>query len=155
MAAPGARTRLCDEQGFSLIELLVVVLIIGALAAIAIPAFLNQKGKAVDASAKELAHSAQIAIESYASDRSGSYAGATPATLNNVEAAIQIGPANGNAFVATPGGVTSTPNTYTVTATSANGDTFSISRASDGSVRRTCTTAPGNSLSGCGAGSSW
>src|SRR5690242_7666928 len=64
------RRRAEDEKGFTLIELLVVILIIGILAAIAIPAFLNQKGKAYDSNAKSDARTAQTAEETYFTDNS-------------------------------------------------------------------------------------
>src|SRR5579863_7391049 len=107
------RQRTENERGFTLIELLVVILIIGILAAIAIPSFLNQKSKASDAAAKELAHSMQVATETYATDHSGSYIGLTLQILNQYEATIQTSSGNGNAYAS---GVSPTATGYTVTA---------------------------------------
>jgi type IV pilus assembly protein PilA len=73
-AKVGARLNGDSEGGFTLIELLVVMLILGILAAIALPAFFNQKDKAADAKAKETAHSAQVAMETCFTDK-GTYVG--------------------------------------------------------------------------------
>ncbi|WP_333812172.1 type IV pilin protein [Timonella senegalensis] len=53
------------EKGFTLIELLVVVIIIGILSAIAIPVFMNQRQKAVDAGIKSDLRSIANEVESY------------------------------------------------------------------------------------------
>src|SRR5437588_6705732 len=76
------RRRAEEEKGFTLIELLVVILIIGILAAIAIPTFLNQRGKAYDATAKSQVRTMQTAMETYSTDHDGAYT----ATLANLQA---------------------------------------------------------------------
>jgi type IV pilus assembly protein PilA len=91
-AKVGARLNGDGESGFTLIELLVVMLILGILAAIALPAFFNQKDKAGDAKAKEYAHSAQVAIETYATDHNGSYVGATRTELIAIEPTLSSAP---------------------------------------------------------------
>jgi type IV pilus assembly protein PilA len=156
MALPPRRKRLGGEDGFTLVELLVVILIIGILAAIAIPSFLNQRGKATDASAKELAHTAEVAMETYSLDNGGSYAGATPTILHAYEVTLPTSGAPGSAWlsnVVVPG-TGQIGNSYTVTTTSTNLDTFSITRSAAGLLSRACTTA-GTVASGCPATNIW
>ena len=57
-----------DETGFTLIELMVVVLIMGILMAIAIPTFLSTQGSANDASAKANATNAFTGEKAYYED---------------------------------------------------------------------------------------
>jgi len=85
----GARLNGDSEAGFTLIELLVVMLILGILAAIAIPAFFNQKNKANDAQSKAYAKTAQTAMETYATDNSGTYADADETDLIEIEDTLE------------------------------------------------------------------
>lgn len=112
------------EAGFTLIELLVVMLILGILAAIAIPAFFNQRDKGTDAQAKAAARTAQTAIETYATDNSGSYAGATPAELQAIEDTLVIGAGEDNQITVP----LAEEDAYTVVSTSGTGTDFEITR---------------------------
>jgi len=142
------RQRLSNEGGFTLIELLVVILIIGILAAIAIPSFLNQKGKANDASAKELARTAQTTAETFATENNGIYTGLSTTKLNELEKTIPIAVSTTQAYISSASSPAS--EEYSVTATSpTTSDTFTITNKK-GVVTRSCSGTGG----GCNA-STW
>lgn len=147
-AKVGARLNGDREAGFTLIELLVVMLILGILAAIALPAFFNQKEKAGDAKAKENAHTAQVALETYATDNGGAYTGATVAGLKKIEPTVaNESKLESEGIVLT---ITSA-NEYTIGSVSSNKHTFNIINTK-GVMTYTCTP---KETGGCPASGEW
>jgi len=146
-AKVGARLNGDSEAGFTLIELLVVMLILGILAAIALPAFFNQKDKAGDAKAKEIAHTTQVALESCSTDNNGTYpvTGTGNCTYANLRANYEETlPATGVAITQPE------ESSYRITVTSSTANTFSIERTDEGALVYDCTGG-----GGCPPDGSW
>jgi len=78
-----------NTKGFTLIELMIVVVIIGILAAIAIPNFISMQDRAKEGSVKANMHTVQLAIEDFAVQNDGTY----PVAAN--DAAVQANLPNG------------------------------------------------------------
>jgi prepilin-type N-terminal cleavage/methylation domain-containing protein len=127
--------RAAGEEGFSLIEVMVVVMILGILAGMTLPNFIEQRSRGNDGSSKVEVRAAGAAIEAYANDNLGAYDGATGTILHNINSAVPAaeavtGVANCG-FLNICWVINSVPNQST-------GNTFQIIKLKDGSYLYDC-----------------
>ena len=116
--------RIVRNRGFSLVEILLVIVIIGVLAVIAIPQFISYRSQAVDAQLKSDLRNAAVAVEGYFAKRS-----VYPSSIDEVQA-FGFHPTSEVTVTL----VVVAPNSYTITAAKPGGTqpsfTFSSSNGS-------------------------
>ena len=144
------RTRLAgEESGFTMPELLVVVVIIGVLAAIALAVFTTQKEKGHDADAKSNASALVTAVDTCYVE-TGNFTACDGQGPNDELDARGLPVGNGRGQVNV---TSSTINTFTVTAISNEGHHFRVKQGPSSQQTHTCDAGPsGIDGGGCSDG---
>src|SRR5579871_1062710 len=136
-----------EEEGFTLIELMVVVLIIAILLAIAIPTFLGARSKAEDRAAQSNLRNALTAEKTYYVD-SQAYTDNTSSNLTNIEPSLtylgSVTPTVGTVAVT----VNLTGDTVTLAAKSASGTCFYLQDSTTTGTQYESDTACGTDAAG-------
>ena len=83
-----------EKKGFTLIELMIVVVVIGVLVSIAVPNFVRMKVNAQEAGVKSNSHAVQVAAEDFAVQNVGAYPASLVDALPSGETIIDLLPQN-------------------------------------------------------------